>query len=163
MFKCKQAFTMANNMASSDLWEMLYLPILYLPQMALLVVQWVTLCAKWYGTPNCWYRTAYPPIIVRCWHKLCTPVSLPTRGIMVKYSGQFELRKGLLEMEIRGFEQDLIPCVGQLELANVPIGELITDCDIPGLFDGSCNVCASPSTMKKSSFLVWWPVVLAWS
>ena len=37
-FKCRQAFAMTNNMASSDLWKMLYLSVLYLPQIAQLAV-----------------------------------------------------------------------------------------------------------------------------
>ena len=38
IFKGRQTFTMTNNMASSCLWQMLYLLVLHLPQMTPLVV-----------------------------------------------------------------------------------------------------------------------------
>ena len=47
---------------------------------------------------------------------------------------------GLLEVEIRCVEQDLIRYVGQLELANVPTAGWIIDTDIHGFLYGSCDV-----------------------
>ena len=43
-------------------------------------------------------------------------------------------------MEGRGIKQDLIPYVGQLELANIPFEGYIIDPGIHGLLDGPYNV-----------------------
>ena len=44
-------------------------------------------------------------------------------------------------MEFRGIEQDIIPYVGQLELANVPIEGWIIDSDAHGLLDVFLQCC----------------------
>ena len=46
----------------------------------------------------------------------------------------------LLEMEGRGVKQSLIPNMGQLKFANVPVKGWIIDPDVHGLFDGSSGV-----------------------
>ena len=43
-------------------------------------------------------------------------------------------------MEVRVIEQDLISYMGQLEFANIPVEGWITDTDVCGLLDGSCDV-----------------------
>ena len=43
-------------------------------------------------------------------------------------------------MEVRGVEQDFIPCVGQLVPANVSFEGWIIDPDVRGLLDGPCGV-----------------------
>ena len=43
------------------------------------------------------------------------------------YSEDLELWKGPFKLECRGFEQELIPYVGQLELPSVPVGGWIID------------------------------------
>ena len=45
--------------------------------------RWHWLCNKWYLVPdglapNCWCRATYLPIVGKCWHKFCTPASLPS-------------------------------------------------------------------------------------
>ena len=47
---------------------------------------------------------------------------------------------GLYKMEARSVEQDLILCVRQLELPNVPVEGWTTEPDVHGLPDGPCNV-----------------------
>ena len=47
---------------------------------------------------------------------------------------------GLSKLESRGIEQDLIPYMGKIELANVPIEQWIIDPDEHGLLDGPCDV-----------------------
>ena len=50
-------------------------------------------------------------------------------------------RKSPFEVEVRVFEQDLIPHVGQVVLANVPVKGLIIDMDYQQLVCmGSCNI-----------------------
>ena len=71
-----------------------------------------------------------------------------------KHSWQLELWKELLWIEVRGIEQDLIPYVGQLELANVPTEGWIIDPNIHSLLDGSYNVMYLPPTMEMLSTLV---------
>ena len=55
------------------------------------------------------------------------------------------MRIGLLEVEIRDIEQDLIPYVRQLVLADVPIEGWIIDSDVHGLLDSSCDVVCLPT------------------
>ena len=47
----------------------------------------------------------------------------------------------VLKMEGRGVLQDLIPDVGQLELAHVPIGGCILDPDVHGLHGSGSTLC----------------------
>ena len=68
---------------------------------------------------------------------------LPTRGVWAKQSGQLELWKELLEMKV--VAQDLIPYVGHLGLANVPVEGWTIDPDAHGLLDGVCNVVFLPN------------------
>ena len=52
--------------------------------------------------------------------------------------------KAFLEMEGRGVLQDLIPMMGQLKLAYVPINGWIIDYYVHGLLDGYSNVAHLP-------------------
>ena len=64
---------------------------------------------------------------------------------------------GLFEVEVSIVEQDLIPNVGQLVLANVHVEGWIID-----PYDGPSNgMWLSLPTMEQLSNLVWWPEVLA--
>ena len=60
----------------------------------------------------------------------------------------------LLKMEGRGVLQDLIPNVGQLELAYVPIMGWIIDPDVQGFLDGPGNMYTSLPIMEKLSTLM---------
>ena len=67
------SFCHENTMALSDLREIVYLPKLYLPQMAPLDVQRVTDSAKWLGTQfRC--RNTFLPMMIGEEHKLCSPL-----------------------------------------------------------------------------------------
>ena len=48
-------------------------------------------------------------------------------------------------MDGRGVEQDLIPYVGQLELASVPVKGWIIDPDVLGFLYGPCYVVCLPT------------------
>ena len=48
-------------------------------------------------------------------------------------------------MEGRGIKHDLISCVGQLELANIPIEGSIIEPDEQGIHDGSCDLVCLPT------------------
>ena len=67
---------------------------------------------------------------------------------------QLELWKGLFKSEVRVFEQDVIPCVGQLELHHVPVEIWIIDPDVHGLLDGPCNVVWLPAHNGEAVYLV---------
>ena len=60
-----------------------------------------------------------------------------------------QLRWVLLDMEGRGVWQDLIPHVGQLEIANVPVKGWIIDHDVYGLLYGSSDVVHLPTHCGK--------------
>ena len=53
------------------------------------------------------------------------------------------------EVEDRGAEQDCIPYVMQLEIANVPVKEWIIDPHVHGLLDGTCSVVHLPTHYGK--------------
>ena len=57
-------------------------------------------------------------------------------------------------MKGRGVIQDLIPYVGQLELANVPVKRQIIDPDVHGHFYGPMMLCASLPTIEELSTLI---------
>ena len=60
--------------------------------------------------------------------------------LCISHSGTGYMGRGsLFEVEVRGVEQDLIPYVGQLVLANVPIERWIIDPYEHGLLDDPGN------------------------
>ena len=56
-----------------------------------------------------------------------------------------ELLKDPLELDIKGVEQDLIPCMGQLKLPKVPDEGWIIDPNIHDILDGTCYVVSLPT------------------
>ena len=92
--------------------------------------------------PNCSCRTTYLPNVVS-YSQNCEP--LPTLGVWTICSELLELWKGLLKLEVRGIEQDLIPYVRQLELPTVPVEEWAIHPDLHGHLDGPCDVVQLPA------------------
>ena len=84
IFRRRQAFTMTNKMVSWGLRKMLYLAILYLPQMMSFTVRWVIPGAKAVA-PNLWCRPTWLPNDVMCSHNVWAP--LQTFAPLVLYSG----------------------------------------------------------------------------
>ena len=98
-------------------------------------------------------RTPYLPIV--CRHSVwgaCTTLWPGVVGLV-----QWALltrRDGLLEVEVRGVEQDLIPYVGQLAFPNIPMEDgSLTLMNMAPLMVLKM-VCASLPTMEKLSNLV---------
>ena len=55
------------------------------------------------------------------------------------------VRKEVTKVLGKGFEEDIIPYVGQLEFANVLTGGWIIDPKVLGLLDGPCDVVCLPT------------------
>ena len=70
------------------------------------------------------------------------------------HCGTLELWNGLLELGVRAVEQDLIPYMGQLELANVPIEASIIDLGVHNSLIALVMFCNSLPTMDMLSTLV---------
>ena len=99
-------------------------------------------CAKGNMVPSRWHSPGkdhtYQNVDVKC----VVPYHIVAER-SVTHCGM-ATAKVLLEMEARGVLQDLIPNVGQLECAYVPIKEWITDADVHGLLGGPGNTVCLP-------------------
>ena len=104
-------------------------------------------------TPISWCRSTYLPVLYDV-DTMCSPLHpFATGGVWAKHSGQLGWASDLLELEVRGFKQAIIPYMGQQDLGSVSSEGLIIDPDVHGLLDGPCDVVLLP-TMDKLSTLV---------
>ena len=62
--------------------------------------------------------------------------------------------KGPFEVKVRGTEWDLIPYLGQMELANVPSEGWVIDPDKHGLLDGYCAAVHLPTHDGRGCLLL---------
>ena len=102
--------------------------------MTTLDVHRVTHGGKWFGT-QFWCRTTYLPVLYGVDTNCAAPCPLcGGRRCGLSVVGN-RIRKGLIKLEDKGINQDPIPYVEQLELANVPTEAWIIDPDVHGLLD----------------------------
>ena len=119
----------------------------------------------WYHDVRHQLMMLQDPINTKCWW--CKQCILAGCTADVLYCGPcavglVNLRGRVFEVEVKGIEQDLIPYVGHLACASVPVEGWIIDFYGHGLLVPAM-VCDSLPTMEKMSNLLWWPEVLAWS
>ena len=99
--------------------------------------------------PNVWCRTSYLPVLYAVDTRCTVPCPLCDRrrcGLSVVDS---RVEKGVCLSLREVIEQDLLPYMGQLKLAYVPIEGWIIDPDVQGLLDGSCDVVFHPTYYGK--------------
>ena len=72
--------------------------------------------------PNCWYRASYVAVLLEVDTSFAAPCPTVHQEAGVGL-GQWATGVGKLgdEVELKGIKQDLMPYVGQLEFASIPI------------------------------------------
>ena len=129
--------------------------MLYLPQMAPFDV-WREIPGAKSVAPNCRCRTTYLLVVYDVDTSCVAPPLVWQEGCRKSVVGNFVWKMGLGKAESRDVKQKLIPYVGQLAFAKVPIEGWITDPDV--MYMASVMVLVVLCTS-----LIWWPMVFAWS